>query len=56
MKILSLSRNRVDYIAEDAWEFCDSLEDLDLSENRCVEYNRSADTPAILAGTLVLNT
>ena len=40
--MLSLSHNRVDYIADDGWEFCHSLTDLDLSSNRLQLLNRDS--------------
>ena len=42
MRYLSLSRNEVNYIADDGWEFCRALETLDLSHNSLLILERES--------------
>ena len=42
MRYLSLSRNEVNYIADDGWEFCRALETLDMSHNSLLILERES--------------
>ena len=42
LRYLSLSRNEVDYIADDGWEFCKSLDTLDLGHNSLLILERES--------------